>query len=89
MQTVISQNILRFAVRLRRRLFRFNGGQLGINRPQVIEQKTQRFHLLRCGTASANAIQRGVEMGKSAFKAGVMLIRRPQQNSLSQILAGD
>lgn len=47
MHAVISQLIFHIITRLRHRLFGFDGRQLSIYSPQVVEQKTQRFDMFR------------------------------------------
>ncbi|MOA29661.1 hypothetical protein D3C78_1506910 [compost metagenome] len=72
--------------RHRQRLFRLDCRELCINGAQVVQQKAEGFHLIGRCTACLNAIQSGVEMGKSAFKPLIVLIRRSQQNGTSQLL---
>jgi hypothetical protein len=44
---VISKLIFHLTARQRHRLFGLDGRQLSINRPQVVQQKAQRFDVFR------------------------------------------
>lgn len=87
MHAVISKLILHIFIGERHRLLGFNGSQLSIYRPQVIQQKSQCFNMFRRRSTGLNAIERRIKMAKYAFEARVMLIGRTQQNGACQLLA--